>query len=133
MKLTLYADGGARGNPGHAGAGAVLFEGTKKIAVLQKYLGHKTNNQAEYAAVVLGLTRAVELGASEIEVYLDSKLIVEQLSGRYRVKHPELKPLAEKAHACLQKFQKWSFHHIPREQNYLADDLANLAMDSKSY
>jgi putative NIF3 family GTP cyclohydrolase 1 type 2/ribonuclease HI len=99
------------------------------IAVIARPLGIQTNNFAEYTAVVLALRRAVELGADEVELVLDSKLIVEQLSGRWKIKHAGIAPLAIQAQAELRKMRRWSIRHEPRANNRQADALANLALD----
>ena len=99
------------------------------IAVIARPLGIQTNNFAEYTAVVLALRRAVELGADEVELVLDSKLIVEQLSGRWKIKHAGIAPLAIQAQAELRKLRRWSIRHEPRANNRQADALANLALD----
>src|SRR3989338_3319992 len=126
----LYTDGAARGNPGPAGAGALLCDsGGRVIAELCEYLGEATNNVAEYRALLLGLKKAAELGGGEIEVLADSELMVRQLSGRYRVKNEGLKPLFQQAVRLLKEFEKYSIRHIDREQNYEADRLANRAID----
>ncbi len=131
-KLTLFADGGSRGNPGPAAAGAVLYDDSKQIiARLKSDLGLTTNNQAEYAAVILGLKKALELKATTVEIKLDSKLIVEQLAGRWKIKDLAMRKCAEKAHAYLEKLASWSIHHIPREQNTEADALVNEILDVK--
>ncbi len=128
--LTLHADGGARGNPGPAGAGAVLYDADgREVAALSRYLGVATNNQAEYQALLMGLEEARRLGAAELTVKLDSELIVRQLQGRYRVKAPGLKPLHARAKRLLQPFASVTILHVPREQNQRADELANQAMD----
>lgn len=126
----MYADGGARGNPGPAGAGAFLCDGAgQPVARLKTFLGHATNNQAEYAGVLLGLARAVQLGATAVELRLDSQLVVEQLSGRWRVKDAALQKLHARAHALLAQIPRWRAIHIPRSANAEADRLANAAMD----
>jgi putative NIF3 family GTP cyclohydrolase 1 type 2/ribonuclease HI len=99
------------------------------VAVIARPLGVQTNNFAEYTAVVLALRMAHELGAEEVELVLDSKLIVEQLSGRWRIKHPAIAPLAISAQAELRRFRRWSIRHEPRANNRAADALANLALD----
>ncbi len=131
--VILYADGGARGNPGPAGAGAVLTDRSGKIlARLHRYLGEATNNTAEYSALILGLEEAARLSAEKIVVRLDSELVVRQLEGRYRVKQPHLQNLHQQAKNLLQRFDKVAIQHIPREKNTEADRLANLAMDERS-
>lgn len=130
---TLYADGGARGNPGPAGAGAVIYDQSgAQIAALSRYLGQATNNVAEYQALLMGLEAALELGVGQIEVRLDSELLVKQLGGQYQVKAPHLKPLFQKAKALLQQFADAHIVHVRREQNGVADGLANQAMDRRA-
>ncbi|MFA6422367.1 MAG: ribonuclease HI family protein [Candidatus Buchananbacteria bacterium] len=130
MKATLHTDGGARGNPGPAGIGAVLKIGEKKI-LLKKYIGEATNNQAEYKALILGLEKAKELGVTEIECYLDSELVVKQINKEYRVKDKDLGVLFIKVYNLQQHFKISKFRHIFREQNKEADKLVNEAIDNK--
>ena len=133
MKAILYADGASRGNPGPAGAGAVLIDGTGRvIAELTKYLGVATNNVAEYEGLIVGLERAQRLGVDDLEVRMDSKLVVEQMSGRWKIKHPNMKPLALKAGALYATFPKRTIAHVPRDQNEIADALSNRAIDEAS-
>ncbi|HEX9608670.1 MAG TPA: ribonuclease HI family protein [Candidatus Paceibacterota bacterium] len=135
-KVVLYTDGGARGNPGPAGAGAVIAEenGTV-IKEVSEFLGKQTNNFAEYQAVILGLKKLKQLFGSavwhmDIEVRLDSELIVRQLSGKYQIKEPTLFPQYIAVHNMRVKdFSHVTFRHIPREKNKEADRLANEAMD----
>jgi len=128
--LVLNADGGSRGNPGPAGAGAVLADPDgDMVAELQRYLGETTNNVAEYHGLILGLEEALRLGCREITVRLDSELIVRQLQGRYKVKSPKLKPLYAQARKLLAAFAAAEVEHVRREHNREADRLANLAMD----
>ncbi|MDA2922544.1 ribonuclease HI family protein [Patescibacteria group bacterium AH-259-L07] len=131
MKLILYTDGGARGNPGPSGAGAVVYD--KNHKVIKKYaqfLGEGTNNQAEYKALILGLEKAKKLGADELDCYLDSKLVVEQLNQKYKIKNPALGSLFIKAWNLSQNFKTVNFYHIPRSQNMQADALVNEAIDN---
>ena len=129
-RLILYADGAARGNPGPAGAGAVLFdEDGHIVAKLTRALGRATNNVAEYSALILGLEEAKRLGANAIDVRMDSLLVVEQLRGRWRTKHPGLIPLALRASQLLASFPEREIRHVPREQNLVADALSNRAID----
>ena len=129
-KLTIYADGGARGNPGPAGIGAVILgERGKAVAKISKYIGETTNNQAEYKALIAALTKAKELGACELEVFLDSELVVKQLNREYRVKDKDLAPLFVRVYNISLGFKKIVFKHIKREKNELADKLVNLALD----
>jgi ribonuclease HI len=131
-RLLVYSDGAARGNPGPAGAGAVLCapDGTP-IEELGKYLGINTNNFAEYTGLILGLRRALELGAREVDVRADSELMVKQLQGKYRVKAPNLQPLYEEAVALLRKFDRVTVAHVYREQNRHADEMSNRAIDER--
>ncbi len=99
------------------------------VAVIARPLGVRTNNYAEYMGVILALEKALELGAREAELVLDSKLIVEQLSGRWKVKHPGIKPLVVRSHELLRQLDRWSIRHERRENNRAADAMANLALD----
>ena len=129
-KIIIHSDGGARGNPGPAGIGAVLNnEKGEVLAEISKYLGETTNNQAEYQALIAGLEKAKELKAEELECYLDSELVVKQLNREYKVKNAELAPLFLKVHNLSLSFKKIRFIHVRREQNKIADQLANAAMD----
>jgi len=130
--FTLFVDGASRGNPGPAGAGFVIRRSGKMVEGQAQYLGRITSNQAEYNALLLGLRQALELGAARIEVISDSELMVRQMNGQYRVKHPALKPLFEKARELSQKFKSFTIRHVPREQNREADRLANRAIDEFS-
>jgi ribonuclease HI len=129
---TLYSDGASRGNPGQAGAGIVLLDPAGEIRLQYgDYLGHATNNEAEYRALLLGLAKARELGLGRLEVKCDSELLVRQLNGIYRVKQPHLLKLWQEAQAALQRFSSWNIRHVPREMNSLADKMANRAIDRK--
>ncbi|HEY1169460.1 MAG TPA: ribonuclease HI family protein [Candidatus Limnocylindrales bacterium] len=134
----VRTDGAARGNPGPAALGAVLIDasaaGARKpdaapIASISEYLGTQTNNVAEYTAVLRALALAEELGGRELELLLDSKLIVEQLNGRWRIKDTKLIPLHAEAKARLARFARWTAGHVPRAQNKQADTLCNEAID----
>jgi ribonuclease HI len=128
--LISYTDGGARGNPGPAGIGVVLQDKTgQTIGEWSEFLGVATNNQAEYKALLLALKQAVALGVVELDCRLDSELVVKQLKGEYKVKHPDLKPLFEQAKSLISQIKNVSFKHIRRELNKQADQLANQAMD----
>jgi probable phosphoglycerate mutase len=136
--FVVRTDGAARGNPGPASAGAALFDLARPDArdpraspdaSISDYLGIQTNNVAEYTGVVRALELARELGASEVHMLLDSKLIVEQLSGRWRVKDAKLIPLWAAARGTLGGFRRWTATHVPRAQNSVADALANEAID----
>src|SRR5450631_2992920 len=113
-KTIIYTDGGSRGNPGPAGAGAVLTQGEKVLGTISKYLGVATNNFAEYTALVLALEKGLELGLKDIEVRMDSELIVRQMTGHYRVKTESLLPLFNKAKSLSQKFQSFAIVHVRR-------------------
>ncbi|MFC1613542.1 ribonuclease HI family protein [Patescibacteria group bacterium] len=128
-KLKLYSDGGARGNPGPAGIGAVLknLKG-EVVAEISEYIGETTNNQAEYKALIRGLEKAKELGVKEVECYLDSELVVKQMKREYRVKDKGLTPLFVQVWNLTLGFKKISFTHIPREMNREADKLVNEAI-----
>ena len=129
-KIKLYTDGGARGNPGPAGIGAVIFDEKENvIAEVSKYIGEATNNQAEYRALIAGLTKAKELGVLELEVFLDSELVVKQINREYRVKDQHLAPLFLEVYNISLGFKKIVFKHIRREKNELADKLVNQALD----
>jgi ribonuclease HI len=128
--LHLYTDGASRGNPGEAGAGAAIFdEEGKELVAAEKYLGQCTNNEAEYRALLLGLSRCGELGTGRLKVHLDSELIVKQVRGVYRVKHPNLTPLFKEVQQLLAGFASYTIHHVRREHNSRADQLANKAID----
>ena len=129
--IVIYTDGGARGNPGPAAAGYMIYADGNAIEG-KKFLGEKqTNNWAEYEAVVLALEKAMSLGLTsrDVTVRMDSKLVVEQISGNWKIKEPTLKPQAAKAHALLKDFKSWRFEYVPREQNKEADRLVNEALD----
>ena len=127
----LYIDGGARGNPGPAGAGAVLYDETGQKAGEDCYLlGHRTNNAAEYEGLVRGLDLALKAGATRLEIRSDSELLVRQMRGEYRTRAQHLKEAAERARVLLGEFSETRFTAIPRERNTEADLLANRAMDS---
>ena len=130
--ITVEFDGGSRGNPGPAGIGIVLraADGTPLIT-LGRFIGRATNNIAEYQALIVGLQKAQELGAKKLLIRGDSELIIKQMKGEYRVRHPELKPLHEEAQALISKFKEARLEHNLRHKNALADKLANLAMDKK--
>ncbi|MBI4240000.1 ribonuclease HI family protein [Candidatus Uhrbacteria bacterium] len=128
--FTIHSDGGARGNPGHAGIGAVIQDTqTGDRYFVKKYIGCTTNNQAEYRALLAGLEKTLELGAQEVRCYLDSELVVKQLNREYRVKDPDLSKLFIQVWNLSALFKKISFHHVRREQNKAADKLVNEAID----
>lgn len=135
MQYTIHADGGARGNPGPSGAGAVIRdEGGSIVGSVSKFLGHRTNNFAEYEAVILAAqTLHAQLGAQakecDLVVKMDSELVVKQMRGEYKVKHPGLKAQYARLLDALSGFKTATFMHVPRAQNADADALANEAMD----
>lgn len=134
MRLKLFADGGSRGNPGPAACGAVLYDSADKIvAEVAEFLGDLTNNQAEYAGVLFGIRKALTLGATEISIHLDSKLVVEQVSGRWKIKDLKLRKVVGKIYAELAQLSKWEISHIPRAKNAAADALVNQVLDSRGY
>ena len=134
----VRTDGASRGNPGPASLGAVLIDESlpgaarpdaRPVASISEYLGVQTNNVAEYTAVLRALALAEELGARQVDMLLDSKLIVEQLHGRWRVKDAKMIPLHAEAKSRLAHFGRWTANHVPRAQNKLADALCNEAID----
>ncbi len=131
-RIILYTDGAARGNPGPAAIGIVLTDARGNVLQeLGETIGNTTNNVAEYRALLRGVTLAAARRADEIEVRTDSELMARQLSGAYRVKAANLKPLHEQAQRALAQFARVSVRHIPREQNRRADALANAALDKE--
>lgn len=125
-KLIIYVDGASRGNPGPAGIGCIFYDKNKKnIRQISRNIGHATNNIAEYTAVICALEEAVNLQAKEIEIFSDSELIVRQIKGEYKVNDSNLKNLRNKVYSLLSNFDKCSFTSIDRENNALADKLAN--------
>lgn len=132
MRVLVEADGGSRGNPGPAGYGAVVFSADRAevLAESSASIGVATNNVAEYRGLIAGLEAAAALDADDVAVSMDSKLVVEQMSGRWQVKHPDLIPLNREAMALARRFARVSYTWIPRAQNAHADRLANEAMDA---
>jgi len=128
--LTIHVDGASRGNPGPAGVGIIIAgeQGTTRVRI-SSYIGETTNNQAEYKALIMGLREAARLGAEHIDIKTDSKLVVEQVRGKYKVRHANLRPLFEEAKQLLAEFRSFTITHIPRHQNNAADALANEAVD----
>jgi len=132
VKVIVEADGGSRGNPGPAGYGTVVWtadHGTV-LAESKQAIGRATNNAAEYRGLLAGLEEAVKLGATDVDVMMDSKLVVEQMSGRWKVKHPDIAALHQQAAALSARFEHISYTWIPRAKNSHADRLANEAMDA---
>ena len=131
-RVVVEADGGSRGNPGPAGYGAVVFTSDRSTVLAERRsaLGVATNNVAEYRGLIAGLTAAADVGAREVEVRMDSKLVVEQMSGRWKVKHPDMIPLNKEAAEVARGFDRVTYTWIPRAENSHADRLANEAMDA---
>lgn len=129
-KLVINCDGASRGNPGRAAIGATLKdEKGQLVATVSEAIGHATNNQAEYRALIAALEKAAELGAARVEARLDSELVVRQIQGRYRVKNEALKPLYLRAVKLLHGFNAFTIRNVPRAENAEADALANRAYD----
>lgn len=130
MKVIVHVDGGARGNPGPAAAACVISSADGElIGEHAELLGRATNNVAEYRALLLGLARAREMGAEEVEVVNDSELIAKQVQGVYKVKHAAMRPLHGEAIGALRGFASWRIRTVPRAQNAHADALVNAALD----
>jgi ribonuclease HI len=131
--LHIHIDGASRGNPGEAGFGVYVTtaDGTL-VAELYGYLGRASNNVAEYQALIHALKYALEQGAAQVKVFSDSELVVRQIGGQYRVKHPDMLPLHRQASTLLSRFREASVSHVRREQNRDADRLANRALDEKA-
>ena len=134
MSIVIYTDGGARGNPGPAGAGAVVLKDKKEIATVSEFLGTQTNNWAEYEALRLALDAAVPfVRGEEVVVHMDSELIVKQMNGEYKVKDAALKKQHDAVRErILKSYPHISFKHVRRDDNTRADELANQAMDNHS-
>ena len=134
MRLLIHTDGAARGNPGPAGAGAILRDAAtgQVVAEVAQGLGRATNNVAEWTAVRLALEEARRLGASRVDLRMDSELVARQITGIYRVKHPDLKPIHAAVMALLRDLEGYTVGHVPRELNKDADRLSNVAIDGPS-
>ena len=134
MNVIVEADGGSRGNPGPAGYGAVVVDPATDEVLAERSggIGVATNNVAEYQGLIAGLRAARELGATAVEVRMDSKLVVEQMSGRWKVRHPAMRPLAAEAAALVRELGPVRFDWVPRARNARADALANRAMDEQA-
>jgi len=131
ISIIIHIDGASRGNPGYAGAGAIIKNSDGIILKkLTKYLGIATNNIAEYNALLLGLQYAKKIDVKSVKVYSDSELLVKQMNGEYRVKHPEIIKMFQKVMTLSSGFDKIIYTHIPRESNRDADLLANMAIDA---
>jgi ribonuclease HI/pterin-4a-carbinolamine dehydratase len=131
-KLTLYADGGSRGNPGPSASGFVIIDEDNNIIVDKGiYLGITTNNQAEYTALKLALEECLKIGCSIVDVYMDSLLVINQMKGIFKVKNRDLWPIHDAINNLIKKFNKVTFQHVPRELNKLADSAVNRALDEE--
>ena len=131
LRLLIHTDGAARGNPGPAGAGAILRDASDGtvLAEIAEPLGRATNNVAEWTAVRLALEEARRLGAAHVDLRMDSELVARQISGIYKVKHPDLQPIHRAAMDLLRSFEGYSVGHVPRALNKDADRLSNVAID----
>jgi len=133
-EVVIFCDGGARGNPGPAAIGAVVYDPTttppRRLTTVSERIGVTTNNVAEYRALIAGLEAAAPFGARRVRVRADSKLVVEQLRGAWRVRQPHLRPLYEEARRLLSRYEHVDLAHVPREQNEDADALVNAALDA---
>lgn len=131
QKLLLFTDGGSRGNPGPAGCGIFIAdENMNPLKKWYRFLGETTNNIAEYTAIKIGIEKCIEMGATEIEARADSKLVIEQLSGNFKIKNENLRKIFLEIQEILADWNgKITYIHIPREQNKEADRLSNVAMD----
>lgn len=133
MKLTIFADGGSRGNPGPAASGAVVTDASGSVVrEIGTFLGVTTNNVAEWNGLITGLEAALELGATEVVIRLDSELVIKQLTGVYRVKHPNMVPLHAKAKSLLRKFKHVDIAHVARRFNAAADAVVNATLDAQA-
>lgn len=133
MKLVIFADGGSRGNPGIAGSGTAVYNADRSqlLKEIAYVVGRKsTNNVAEYHGLLRGLEAAVAMGADEVEFYMDSKLVVEQMNGRWKIKHPDMQKLALEARGLLDQIGSFRLQWVPRAKNKVADALSNVAMDA---
>jgi len=130
--VIINTDGGARGNPGPAGIGVVFSSPAGKILhEFKAYIGEATNNVAEYKALVLALEEAEKLNYKELQILMDSELVVRQMQGVYKIKEPALQVLAKQVLALSNRFKKVAYRHIPREKNKAADKLVNQAIDTQ--
>jgi ribonuclease HI len=133
LRVLIYTDGAARGNPGPAGAGAILRDAGSgaTLAEIAEPLGRATNNVAEWTAVRLALEEAKRLGATHVDLRMDSELVARQISGRYRVKHPDLQPIHAAVMRLLRDLEGYTVGHVPRALNKDADRLSNVAIDGR--
>lgn len=126
----LYTDGGARGNPGPAAGGYLIYDEDQLLTSQGNYLGIATNNKAEYSALIAGLQAAIKLDIKELTCKLDSELVVKQVRGEYKVKHPDMKPLHDEVQKLVAKFSSIEFRHVPRAENSDADAIVNQTLDA---
>lgn len=132
VTVTVFTDGGARGNPGPAAIGGVVMRDSKTLEEFSSYIGERTNNQAEYAALLSGLERAAKFTDTDVRCVLDSELVVKQMTGHYKVKSPELQKLAHQVKGLEERFRQVSYEHTRREGNVRADALVNEALDAEA-
>lgn len=130
--LVIHIDGGSRGNPGDAAFGVYVESSAGQVTELYGFLGRATNNVAEYEALLHALRHALARGAKSVALFSDSELVVRQMSGQYKVKHPDMIPLYQEARALWRRFERVTFAHVRREQNRDADRLVNLALDERA-
>ncbi len=128
-KFIVYCDGAARGNPGEAGAGIMIKKDNKNYRSISAYLGRQTNNYAEYTAVILAFKELIKIGAQDVEIYLDSNLVVQQLNGKWKVKNKNIKPLYTEAYELKKQIKNINIQHVYRADNKEADKLANIGAD----
>ena len=130
QRWTVYADGASRGNPGEASIGAVVYDAAgKEVATVSRRLGRATNNEAEYQAAIAGLESALALGGGDVELRMDSELVIRQLLGRYKVRNERLRPHFVRLQELSRAFGSVTLESVPRAENKRADELANLALD----
>ena len=124
MKITMYIDGAADLNSKTAGIGGIIYKDNDELFTFSEYLDDSTNNEAEYTALIRGLESLIELKLLNVDIYSDSELVVKQISGEYKVKNPRMQVLHQEATSLFSKFDKWSFTHVLRDKNKVADKLA---------
>lgn len=133
-EVLIFCDGGSRGNPGPSAIGAVVFDPStdppRRLAEVSERIGITTNNVAEYKALIAGLEAAAPFGAHRVLVRADSKLVVEQVKGTWKVRQPHLRPLLDAARALLRSYAETDLQHVPRAENTAADALVNAALDA---
>lgn len=132
MQVSMYCDGGSRGNPGVAGSGSVVYDASgETLGEIAYVVGKKSsNNVAEYYGLIRGLEACQQVGATQVDVFMDSKLVVEQMTGRWKIKHPDMQKLAREARDLASGFAKVTYTWVPRAKNTKADELSNVAMDA---